>query len=362
MRFFSLLLIHLLTPTYTLAADLKPDLDNIVETLLKDKPVAGVVVGVWMDGKPQVHGYGKVTTAVGEMAPDGDTLFEIGSVTKSFTGVLLADAVARKEVALDDPVNKHLPADLQIKSKSDQPITMLHLATHHSGLPVQPPSGGEFARNNANPYAGYVRPELVRLMSMLKPEWEPGAKYEYSNLAVGLLGHALVAAAKADNYDSLVRERVCKPLGLKDTSEALTGAQKARLARGHNAKLELTDPWDFATLEACGGLKSSANDMLRFAALNLGEVRSPLLDHMKASHEKRALAGSEAEEIGLCWHRIKLRSGEMMVSHNGGTGGYRSMIAFTPATKRAVIVLCSADLGSEVDKLAFKVLMRIQPK
>jgi CubicO group peptidase (beta-lactamase class C family) len=118
MRFFSLLLIHLLTPTYTLAADLKPDLDNIVETLLKDKPVAGVVVGVWMDGKPQVHGYGKVTTAVGEMAPDGDTLFEIGSVTKSFTGVLLADAVARKEVALDDPVNKHLPADLQIKVRS----------------------------------------------------------------------------------------------------------------------------------------------------------------------------------------------------------------------------------------------------
>jgi CubicO group peptidase (beta-lactamase class C family) len=289
-------------------------------------------------------------------------LFEIGSATKAFTGVLLADAAARKEVALHDPANKHLPADLQIKAKSDQPVTLLHLATHRSGLPVQPPLLALVARNAANPYAGYVRPKLVQLMGVLKPEREPGEKYEYSNLAVGLLGHALAAAAKADSYDALVRERVCKPLGLKDTGEALTGAQKARLARGHNDKLEPTDPWDFATLEACGGLESSANDLLRFAAANLGEIKSPLLDALKASHEKRELTVSDKVEIGHCWHRSKLKGGELMVWHNGGTGGYRSMIAFTPATKRAAIVLCAAALGSEVDKLAIMALEQVRPK
>jgi serine-type D-Ala-D-Ala carboxypeptidase/endopeptidase len=91
-------------------------------------------------------------------------------------------------------------------------------------------------------------------------------------------------------------------------------------------------------------------------------VKSPLLDTLKASHEKREITISEKVEIGLCWHRSKLKGGELMVWHNGGTGGYRSMVAFTPATKRAVIVLCSAALGMEVDKLAIKALEQVQPK
>ncbi|QJW98759.1 serine hydrolase domain-containing protein [Frigoriglobus tundricola] len=362
MRCLVLVSVSLFAAASARGADFKPDLDRLAEPLTKDKPAVGLVVGVWADGKPQVYGYGRVTTAAGEAAPDGDTLFEIGSVTKALTGVLLADAVARKEVGLDDPANTHLPADLKIRSKPDRPVTLLHLATHRSGLPVQPPLLGLTARNRANPYADYVRPKLVRLMGALEPAQEPGAEYRYSNLGVGLLGHALVTAAKADRYDALVRERVCRPLGLADTGEALTGAQKARLARGHNAKLDPTDPWDFATLEACGGLRSSANDLLRFAAANLGEVQTPLLAVLKASHEKREPAGSELIEIGLCWHRLKLKSGEHVVWHNGGTGGFRSMVAFTPATKRAVVVLCAADVGPEVDKLALQALEQVQPK
>src|SRR5205807_2603907 len=112
-------------------------------------------------------------------------------------------AASRKEVAIDDPANKHLPADLQIKTKSDRPITLLHLATHRSGPPVQPPFLALLTRNKANPYADYVRSKLVLQMGVLKPEREPGVKYEYSNLAVGLLGHALAATAKADGYDAL---------------------------------------------------------------------------------------------------------------------------------------------------------------
>jgi CubicO group peptidase (beta-lactamase class C family) len=362
MRRLSLVPIYLLTAAGAHGADLKPDLDRLAEPLAKDRPAVGLVVGVWADGKPHVFGYGRVTTALGESVPDGDTLFEIGSVTKAFTGVLLADAAARKEVALDDPANAHLPADLRIRTASDRPVTLLHLATHRSGLPVQPPFLGLTARNKANPYADYVRPELAKLMGALKSEREPGAQYAYSNLGVGLLGHALVGAARADGYDALVRERVCRPLGLADTGEALTGARKARLARGHDAKLKPTDPWDFATLEACGGLRSSANDLLRFAAANLGAVKTPLAGALAASHEKREAAGSDGIEIGLCWHRLKLKGGEPVVWHNGGTGGYRSMVAFTPATKLAVVVLCSADVGPEVDKLALQALAQIQPK
>jgi serine-type D-Ala-D-Ala carboxypeptidase/endopeptidase len=364
------------------AADLKPTIDPLVEPLTKDKPAVGLVVGVWTDGKPQVFGYGKVTTPVGELTPDGDTVFEIGSITKAFTGVLLAEAVARGEVKLDDPANKHLPKDLHIRPKTDKPVTLLHLATHQSGLTVQPPLIGLTARNKANPYADFTRPKLVKLMENIQPQREPDAKYEYSNLSVGLLGHALVNAAtkpdlmegKVDHYDMLVRERIAKRLAMRDTAAALTGEQKARLARGHNKKLVPTDPWDFATLEGCGGLRSSANDLLKFAAANVGEDKAPVVHFgswggnsfvertLPSSHEKRAATDSEKIDVGLCWHRLKLKSGEPVVWHNGGTGGFRGMLAFTPKTKRAVVVLCAADLGAEVDKLAFQVLEALHPK
>ncbi len=242
------LLFGLVTAGAEPVADLKTTVDPLVEPLIRDKPTVGLVVGIWVHGQPQIFGYGKVTTPAGEVAPDGRTLFEIGSITKAFTGVLLADALSRKEVALDDPANKHLPADLQIQSKSDAPITLLQLATHRSGLPVQPPLIALIAGNKENPYADYTHAKLTRLTKELKPSRAPGEKYEYSNLAVGLLGHALVNAAKADSFDALVRDRICKPLALKDTGEALTGGQKSRLARGRNAKLDsptrgISPPW-----------------------------------------------------------------------------------------------------------------------
>jgi serine-type D-Ala-D-Ala carboxypeptidase/endopeptidase len=109
-------------------------------------------------------------------------------------------------------------------------------------------------------------------------------------------------------------------------------------------------------------LRSTADDMLRFAAANLGDVKSPLLDVLKASHEKRSTAGSDAVDIGLGWHRLKLKNGNPIVWHNGGTGGFRTMVAFTPTTKCAVVVLCAASLGADIDKLALDVLKELQPK
>ena len=109
-----------------LPADLPAVIDPLVAPILKDKPAVGLVVGVLVDGKVQVFGYGKVTTPCGEVTPDGTTLFEVGSITKTFTGVLLADAVARKEVKMDDPANDHLPKEFQLKPKGDTPVTLLH--------------------------------------------------------------------------------------------------------------------------------------------------------------------------------------------------------------------------------------------
>lgn len=264
------LLALLLAAAPARAEDWKPLIDPLVAAVLKGHKSAGIVVGVRLAGRSEVFGYGTVVTPAGEGVPDGRTLFEVGSITKTFTGALLAEAVARGEVKLDDPLTKHLPPGLPFTANAAGPPTLLDLATHRSGLPVQPPLIGLIARNPANPYAGYDHASLVATLTALKPK-PSGQKSLYSNLGAGLLGHALVNAAKADSYDALVRDRIGKPLKLRDTTEAPTGEQRSRLARGHDAASEPTGPWDFASLEACGGLRSTADDLLRYAAANLGE-------------------------------------------------------------------------------------------
>lgn len=356
--------IALLSLTLTLRAqadDLPAIIDPLVEPVLKDKKNIGLVVAVWQDGKSQVFGYGKVFTPVGEQVPDGRTLFEIGSITKSFTGVLLAEAVQRGEVTLDDPINKHLPPDLQLKSHPDGPATLLHFATHRSGWPVQPPLIGLIAKDSKNPYASYDRKKLVGLLATLTPKKPPGDEYEYSNLGAGLVGHALAHVAKADGYNALLQDRIAKPLGLKDTTEAPNGEQRARMARGYDKVGEPVSGWDFATLEGCGAIRSTANDMIRYAAANLGEIKTPLQPALSLSHKRQRADGRM--QTGLFWVLMTLPDSEIQtIWHNGGTSGYRSMLMMVPKTKAAVVVLCSASQDKVIDKLAIDIVKALHPE
>ncbi len=344
----------------TPAADLKATLDPLVEPLLKPKKSVGLVVGVYRAGAASVYGYGRVVTPAGDRAPDGRTLFEIGSITKTFTGVLLAAAVARGEVTLDDPITKHLPADLTWRPHADGVPTLLDFATHRSGLPVQPPGIGLLARDPANPYAGYDRKSLAATLAALTPK-APGKKPVYSNLGAGLLGHALVNAAKADSFNALVQERIAKPLKLRDTTEAPDGEQRSRLARGHDGDGNPADPWDFASLGACGCLRSTADDLLRYAAANLGDDVTPLTATLLAAQQPRRDEGG-GRKVGLFWVRMPLPGrDDGLVWHNGGTGGYRTMLLLLPESKSAVVVLCAADRGAAIDKLALDIAAAIAP-
>ncbi len=345
------------------APDLPATLDALVEPLLKPDKSVGLVVGVWRGGAATVRGYGQVTTPSGRRAPDGRTLFEIGSVTKTFTGVLLAEAVARGEVTLDDPVTRHLPADLAFKPHADGVPTLLDFATHRAGLPVQPPLlplTALVSSRPGNPYAGFDRKALAATLAALTSK-PPGGKPVYSNLGAGLLGHALVNAADADSFNELVRERIAKPLTMRDTTEAPDGEQRARLARGHDKDSAPADPWDFASLSACGGLRSTADDLLRYAAANLGDAPSRLTPSLLAAQKPRRDDGGR-RKVGLFWVTSPLPGrDELAVWHNGGTGGYRAMLLLLPASKSAVVVLCAADRGPEIDRLAFAIAAALPP-
>ena len=281
---------------------------------------------------------------------DGDTIFEIGSVTKVFTALLLADMVAKGEVALTDPVSKYLPAT--VKLAGSKPITLEQLATHTSGLPRLP---SNFApKDVTNPYADYTPEKLYEFLASHRPAGEPGSRYDYSNLGTGLLGHALALRAGTD-FETLVRKRILEPLGMKSTSFAVPEESKARLAAGHDASLAPARNWEFSALAGVGALRSTANDMLTFLAAAMGLVESPLAKPMAAMLAARRTSGTPGLEIALGWHIAQI-NGRDIVWHNGGTGGYRSFVGFDPKRRAGVVVLSNVSTAAGVDDIGIHLL------
>lgn len=236
---------------------------------------AGIVVGVLLAGERRVAGYGVLDA--GRQSPVEHTVFEIGSVTKVFTAVVLADMVLRGEVGLNDPVRKYLPSTVQMPTWRGQEITLLHLATHTSSLPRLPANVWKTIKDQANPYANYQVSDMYEFLSGYKLRRPIGSREEYSNLGMGLLGHVLGLVA-GKTYEQLVSERILEPLGLNDTSITLNVDQQGRLAPGHTSNGKVTANWDTPTLPGCGALRSTVNDVLAFVAASVNPATSPLAE------------------------------------------------------------------------------------
>src|SRR5579863_744748 len=304
----------------------------LVKRVDRQKQAVGIVVGVVEPGARRVIAYGNLANG-DPRALDGDTIFEIGSITKVFTSLLLADMVNRKEVTLDDPASKYLPENVGMPERSGKSITLLDLATHRSGLPPNP---GNLKLNPRNPYAAdYSVSDLYQFLPGYTLPRDPGSEFEYSNLGAGLLGHLLANRAGMD-YESLVGTRITQPLGMPDTGITLSSSMEQRMATGHNAMLAPVGNSELPTLAGAGALRSSARDMLTFLEALLGYTESPLAPAMKASLEVRRTAGKA--NIGLGW-LLNAAGGKEIAMHDGGTGGFRSFIGFDPKARIGVVVL-----------------------
>lgn len=307
----------------------------------------GIVVGV-------IDAQGRRVVAYGHLNQDdvrplnGNTVFEIGSVTKVFTSLLLSEMVQHGEAALNNPVAKYLPATVKVPERSGKQITLADLATHTSGLPRMPTN---FApKNPNNPYVDYSVDQLYQFLSSYKLTRDPGAQYQYSNLGAGLLGLALSRRAGMA-YGELVRKRICDPLEMNNTRITLTPQMKARLAVGHDAALKAVENWHLgAAFAGAGALRSTANDLLKFLAANLGYTRTPLATAMAAMLDVRRPTGIQGLQVALGWH-IFTNDGKEIVWHNGGTGGYRSFIGFDPRSHVGVVVLSNAETPEGVDDI-----------
>jgi len=310
----------------------------------------GMVVGVIDSTGRRVVAYGK--TAKDGKPVDANTVFEIGSVTKVFTSLLLADMVQHGEVALTDPVLKYLPPNVKMPERGGKKIALVDLATQTSGLPYMPSNMNP--KDPTNPFADYTVAQLYEFLATVQLTRNIGSTYEYSNVGVGLLGHVLARRAGAD-YETLVRTRILEPLEMKSTAITLSKAMKDRLAIGHDAALQPVANWDIATLSGAGALRSTANDLLTFVGANIGLQKSPLRSSMAAMIATRRPTGTPNLEIALGWH-IWTRDGHEIIWHNGSTGGYRTWIGFELKSRTGVVVLSNTSTMAGVDDIGLHLL------
>lgn len=308
--------------------DTRARIDRVAQPLVERGVAVGVVVGVLEREDARCLAYGETGLGSGVL-PDDDTVYEIGSITKVFTALLLADAVERGAVGLDDPVQKYLPAAVTLPVKG-APITLAHLASHTSGLPRLPPNLKP--ADDANPYADYSVEDLYASLRALRLEHAPG-RYEYSNYGAGLLGHVLGLRAHRPYADLLV-ERVLDPLGMKDTRIVLTPEQRRRLAPPYDADRRPARNWDLGALAGAGALRSTCRDMLRFARAAL-DADGPLARLMARTQAQR-LGIEGGLGVGLGWH---VAADQQTRWHDGGTGGYRAWLAVVPGLKLGVVAL-----------------------
>jgi serine-type D-Ala-D-Ala carboxypeptidase/endopeptidase len=340
-----------------LAKDLASDLKN---GILATGTHIGVAIGIVQNGVKKVICFGNA---------EPDSMFEIGSLSKTFTGLLLAQMVEQGKVTLTEPVRELLPPGAVSKPKGNE-ITLLDLVTHRSGLPRLPDNMP--MKDLQNPYADYSSQDLLTYMRSHGVERTTSPSFLYSNLGVGLLGD-LLADRAATSYSFLLQEEITCPLGMKDTCITLSQGQLSRLTQGHDFRYVPTSNWEFGALAGAGAIRSTASDMLTYLDANLhpdaisiaDESASGRITFAKAlvlSHTLENVV-TPGQQIAFTWF---YDDSSGTYCHNGATGGYSSYAFFDPAKDCAAIVLTNitvnADESSFADRLGLHIRARLDGK
>jgi CubicO group peptidase (beta-lactamase class C family) len=327
--------------TFAAAPPSGAEIQALLDQRVAAAPGTAIVVGVLDGDTTQIYKAGNTGTAT---PLDEHTQFEIGSVTKTFTGTILASMVLDHSVALSDPVQRYVPSGVRIPSRGGKQITLLELATQHSGLPRMP---GNFDPKDPNdPYADYSLDAMYAFLNGYTLPRDPGATFEYSNLGVGLLGDVLANRAHT-TYAQLLRARVLAPLGMNDTAIVAAGEHPAGMAVAHDADGDVVKPWTFGAIAPAGAIRSDVADMLRYVRCNMGQ--GPLgRTCLFAQEPSDTFPGNR---IGLVWWTGAVRP---IVHHGGDTTGFHASVAISPDHHRGVVVLTSG--GDPVDNLAIHLI------
>lgn len=302
----------------------------------------GIAVGIFENGAIQYYSFGVANLETKE-AVTPKTLFEIGSITKTFTCSMAAMLSLNQQINFADAAQKYLPAKMVMPERNGKVITVEHLATAHSGLPRMPLNFQP--QDPSNPYIDYREAELTYFISNYDLTRDPGSEYEYSNLGMGLLGFLLTHLTEK-SYSKLTEELITNPLGMTHTF--ISGMRTEPMASGYADTMPMKAwTWnDQSVITGAGGIVSNAEDMMKYMIAQIST--SPVAHAFTLAHQSRATAGKM--NIGYGWH---IRD-EKIIWHNGGTGGFRSFAGFDKTKNKAVVILTNSTTGA--DDLGFHLL------
>lgn len=328
-KYHSSLALLILTGQFCTAQIAQPVKDEI-KTRVDNKVYPSVAVGIWEEGKEEHYFiYGHKNIAKKEKA-DKNTLYEIGSITKTYTGLLLAKYTTAGKLELNYPADTLLPDSIRLRDSTGNAILLKQLSTHTSGLPRLPDNLAPSSLDN--PYRDYDRKQLFNYLRYYKPT-AIGKRYLYSNLGAGLLGELLALSQQTD-YDKLLRKEILSPLKLKHTFIKVPEEQTGNLATGYMGNNPVSH-WDFKVLAGAGALKASITDLLAYGKTYL-TPENPLKEAVSLTMQPH-FTDKDNRKYGLGWHF----SGDIAF-HNGGTGGFRSFLAINPVQKRVVAIVVNS--------------------
>ncbi|HMG89199.1 MAG TPA: serine hydrolase [Chryseolinea sp.] len=328
------------------AFKLPDDVEANIKKRIAYEQSPSIVVGIINKEGARYFNFGNVKMN-GALANE-HSIYEIGSISKVFTAILLAQQILDGKVKLDDPAQKYLPKEVKVPQRAGKEIALANLSDHTSGLPRMP---SNFAPVDlGNPFADYTVEQLYSFLSGYELTRDIGSAYEYSNLAQGLLGHILALNAGI-SYEALMIKTIASSLQMKETKITFDDIMKKNLATGYSNGVAVEN-WEIPTLAGAGAIRSSTYDMLKFLAANLGLTKSPLQAAMNMTHQVRHEKAGNMR-VGLAWHIAKGKNGDV-IWHNGGTGGYRTFAGFVKETSMGVVVLTNSSAGA--DDIGFHLL------
>ena len=324
--------------------------EKVAAPLVENRVVDGLSVG-YLEGE---H-WGIVHLGIANRSKkkaNNLTVYEVGSISKVFTSLLLADAVVRGEIDLNAAADVANPAEIRLPSRNGHSINWIDLSTHRSGLPPLPDNLP--LTNLKNPYRAYGSKKAAAFLKQYELPRQPGASREYSNFGVSVLGY-LVASKTGKSYQQLLLERIAKPLRMADCTVALSSDQRRRLATPHDKFGSPTALWTFADLPGAGGVHATMRDMMRFAKAQLTPPSGTLGEAIELAWKQHRDADASGPAMGLGW--VIYPDGQTRW-HNGGTGGFQSALYINREFNCAVVVLCNTNVNNEVDLLAMELIRK----
>ena len=324
--------------------------DNIVKPFIHNSANAGISLGIIQNNETTFYHYGETKKEIGNL-PKNNTIYEIGSISKTFTGYLLAQAITSKKVNLDDDIRKYMVAKYPNLEFESNPILIKHLVNHTSTLPRLPENLDQQPNfDSENPYANYSKEMISMNLQNFQMKTQPGIKQEYSNFGMALLGTILENVYRK-TYGALLKNYISLPFKMKNTFENIPKNQKINFATGYNTSGLETKRWDLVNFVGAGGIKSTIEDMTLYLQENILEINPNIILGHEVTFE------TEKQFSGLAWVINKTKDNNTFIWHNGGTGGFTSFCGFIKEKKCGVVILNNS--GNSVDNLAISIIKKL---